>query len=178
MLAINQLYTATVHSLRSFKFLIGIEDIWYCLLWGLDIWPLDAYLYSLGPNQPQKPSAYYRITKHSFYFSGQSIFLLSDVWTCLANLFQASIWLVNIKLRNWFFFKALDTLFVNTWINCLWNYFVEWKYAARKCVFTIYMTVKNNDRKWYLHWPNFCVMRSESFIIQVRFSSLVLNIKL
>ena len=27
------------------------------------------------------------------------------------------------------------------------------------------------------HWPNFSVMRSESFIIQVRFSSLILNIK-
>ena len=27
------------------------------------------------------------------------------------------------------------------------------------------------------HWPNFSVMRSESFITQVRFSSLILNIK-
>ena len=114
----------------GFKFLIEIQDIWYCLLWGLDIWPLDAYLYSLGPNQPQKPSA-------NVILCNKTFFLL--FWSVHFPSFR------SLKLFGKTYFKPLclmklvklTLLHPQNTITILWNWLLLFKIERKRINFVI-----------------------------------------
>ena len=117
----------------------------------------------------------------TFWKLGHNDFLLQLHNYISLNLpiftFQWGQWLLWLWQLLWLLISHFVLFTTTTLGNCnIWNKSLKYKKCVKnKCFHNIYIYIQ-----WLTfdqQWPYFSVMGSESFIIQVRFSYFILNIK-